>query len=169
LDHRPQRMSVEGVAVQCLGMEHELAALGPSCGCGDRHLAAELLGRMRLAFANAFDLGRVQRIDLGAALAVVLMPYFDGKIEEVGKARLELGPARDLPADVTDETTQADAQVTIRRKPESQIARKPAAQRRFPANSITSVRQLLRTNQPDRHSSRATTNVRQRCRRKYEC
>ena len=36
---------------------------------GERHLDAELVGPVRLALADAFDLGRMQRIDFPAALA----------------------------------------------------------------------------------------------------
>jgi hypothetical protein len=39
----------------------------------DRDLAAELIGFAGLTLADAFDLGRVQRIDLRPALALLLM------------------------------------------------------------------------------------------------
>src|SRR6266545_6799284 len=59
-----KRMAVVGVAVQRLGMQHEL----PTLGCGDRRrdrdLADEIIGFAGLTFADTFDLGRVQRIDL---------------------------------------------------------------------------------------------------------
>ncbi len=71
LDHRLERVAIIGVAVQRLGVERELAALGRGHRCGDRDLATELIGRSRLALADAFDLGRVQRVDLGAALALL--------------------------------------------------------------------------------------------------
>jgi hypothetical protein len=48
-DHRAERMAVEGIAVQRLGVEHELAALGPGRRGGERDLAAELVGCARLA------------------------------------------------------------------------------------------------------------------------
>ena len=56
-DRGLERMAVEGIAVKRLGVEDELTALGLGDGCGDRDLAAELVGRSRLAFADAFDFG----------------------------------------------------------------------------------------------------------------
>src|SRR5207244_3629866 len=54
-DDRAQRVAVERVAVQRLGMQHELAAFGFGRRGGDRHLATELVGRPRFALADAFD------------------------------------------------------------------------------------------------------------------
>jgi len=56
-DDRPQGVSVKGVAVQRLGVQHELAALGLGCRGADRHLAAKLVGRAGFALADAFNLG----------------------------------------------------------------------------------------------------------------
>src|SRR5215469_3561904 len=72
--------------------------------------AAELVRRPGFAFADAFDLGGVQRIDLGAALPVILEtnPYRQGK--QVGKALLERLIAGDLAPDVADHAAQAGAQ-----------------------------------------------------------
>ena len=55
-DDRPQRVAVEGGAVQRLGVEHELAALGARDWGDDTDLAAELVGRAGLTLADAFDL-----------------------------------------------------------------------------------------------------------------
>ena len=63
--HRPQCMAVKRAAMQRLGVQHELAAFGFRRRGRHRHLAAELIGRPSLAFADALDLGGVQRIDLG--------------------------------------------------------------------------------------------------------
>jgi hypothetical protein len=60
-----------GVAVQCLGVEYELAALGFGCRGRDRDLATKLIGLPGLALADAFDFVGMQRIDLVAVLAVV--------------------------------------------------------------------------------------------------
>ena len=68
-----QRVAVIGVAGQCLGMQGELAALRALQRGGDRHLDAELVGRVRLALADAFDLMGVQAVDLAAALALLLL------------------------------------------------------------------------------------------------
>ena len=67
-----QRVAVVRVARQRLGVGDELAALGAMERGGERDLDAELVRPMRLAFADAFDLGRVQRIDLLSALMLAL-------------------------------------------------------------------------------------------------
>jgi hypothetical protein len=53
-------------------MQHELAAWRAGIGGDDRGLDAELVGRAGLAFADAFDLGSVEGIQLLAALALLL-------------------------------------------------------------------------------------------------
>jgi len=63
-DHGGQRVAVIRIARQRLGVGDELAAPGAIERCGERDLDAELVRAMRLALADAFDLGRVQRIDL---------------------------------------------------------------------------------------------------------
>ncbi len=79
-DHGPERMAVVRIAVQGLGVEHELAALGlGDRGChGD--LAAEFVGRAGLALADTLDLGRVQAVELPAALALLLVAYLIGPV-----------------------------------------------------------------------------------------
>ena len=49
-DRRPQRVSVERIAVQGAGVQYELAAVRPVRRSGDRHLAAELVGARALPF-----------------------------------------------------------------------------------------------------------------------
>src|SRR5215472_7351756 len=73
-------------------------------------LAAELVRRPGLAFADAFDLGSVQRIDLGATLPVILKAHPHRQGEQVGKVSLERLVARDLAPDVADHAAQPDAQ-----------------------------------------------------------
>ena len=68
-EDRAERMPVEGVAMLRLGVQHELAALGLGHRRRDAHLAAELIGRSGLAFADALDLRGVQGIDLVAGPA----------------------------------------------------------------------------------------------------
>src|SRR5258707_655239 len=101
-DDRPEGVAIERIAVQRLGMEDKLAAPGLGRRRRHRDLASELIGSPRLARADAFDLGRVQRIDLGATLAVVLEADTQGKIEQRAAAALQLGIAVDLAADVAD-------------------------------------------------------------------
>jgi hypothetical protein len=55
--------------VQRLGVQHELPALGRGDRGYNRDLAAELIWRSGLAFADALHLGGVQRVDLEPALA----------------------------------------------------------------------------------------------------
>ena len=82
---------------------------------GDGDLAAELVGRARLALADALDLGRVQGIDLGAALAVVLEPTLTREIEQMAEARLERRIAIDLAPDIADHAAEPRAQELERR------------------------------------------------------
>jgi len=53
--HRAERVPVEGIAVQCLDMEHELSALWRRRRGGDTDLASELIGRAGLTLADALD------------------------------------------------------------------------------------------------------------------
>jgi hypothetical protein len=99
-----------GIAVQRLCMQHELAAPGRRGGRCDGDLAAELVGAAGLALTDAFDLGRVQRIDLGATLAVILQEHLAGEIEQRAETRLESIVAVDLAADVADDAAETGAQ-----------------------------------------------------------
>ena len=58
LDDFGQGMAIIWIAGQGLGVEHELAALAATVGGGDRDLDAELVGLVRLAFADALGLRR---------------------------------------------------------------------------------------------------------------
>ena len=55
-DHGAERVPVEGIAMPCLGMEHELPALRRRHGGGDTDLAAELVRRAGFTLADALDL-----------------------------------------------------------------------------------------------------------------
>src|ERR1700754_5121960 len=55
-DHGAERVPIEGIAVQRLGMEHELSALRGRHGGGDTDLAAELVRRTGFPLADALDL-----------------------------------------------------------------------------------------------------------------
>ena len=74
------------------------------------HLAAELVRRAGLALADALDLGGVQRIDLVAALAVVLEAHPVGQGEQIGETLLQRLVAVDFAADVADHPAQSGAQ-----------------------------------------------------------
>ncbi len=66
--------------------------------------------RAGLAFADAFDLGRVQGIDFVAALAMILVADAQREIEQRAEARLERVVGGDLAADVADDAAQSGAQ-----------------------------------------------------------
>jgi hypothetical protein len=55
-DDRRQRVPIIRIARQCLGMDGELAALATLERGGEADLDAELVGLVRLALADAFDL-----------------------------------------------------------------------------------------------------------------
>jgi len=60
-DHGTKRVTIEGIAMQGLGVEHELPAPWRGHGGGDTDLAAELVGRAGFTLADALDLGRLDR------------------------------------------------------------------------------------------------------------
>ena len=93
-----------------LGVQDELTALGLGDRGGDRDLTAELVGRPRLAFADALDFGRVQRIDFWPSLALVLEADPDRERPQGCELLLERWIARDLAVDVADEPAEAGAQ-----------------------------------------------------------
>jgi hypothetical protein len=66
-DNGFERMAIIGLAEQRLHVGDELTALGVPQRGGDGDLEPELVRPMRLALADAFDLQRMQRIDLGTA------------------------------------------------------------------------------------------------------
>ena len=80
-DDGTERVAVIRVAVQSLGVQHELPALGRGDRGDNRDLAAELVGCAGFAFADALHLGRMQRIDLRPALTLLLMAHTRGEIE----------------------------------------------------------------------------------------
>jgi hypothetical protein len=99
---RPQSVAVKGIAVQRLGVQHELPAfrLGGR-GCHG-HLAAELVRRPGLAFADAFNLGGVQRIHFRTALPVILETHPHRQGEQVREAFLERLIASDFAPNIAD-------------------------------------------------------------------
>ena len=109
-DDGTERVAIVRVAVQRLGMQHELPALGRGDRRDNRDLAAELVGGSCLAAADAFHLGRVQRVDLRPALALLLVADPQRQIEQRAKAILERGIALDLAADVANDAAESGAQ-----------------------------------------------------------
>jgi hypothetical protein len=77
----------------------DLAAVGARVGDGYRDLDAEFIARARLALGNAFDLRRVQRVDLvlvGGLLRQELLHPSEPRRAGV----FEIGPSFDLAFDV---------------------------------------------------------------------
>lgn len=105
-DDGGQRMTIIGIAGQCLHMSNELAALGVRQGRCDRDLHTELVRFVRLAFADAFHFGGVQRVDFGAALMRLLIPYPTGEHEQLGEGPLHSLIGLDLAGDVADDAPQ---------------------------------------------------------------
>jgi hypothetical protein len=68
-----ERVPVKGVARQRCHMSHELTAPAAVEGCRHAHLDAELVGFVRRAFSEAFNLGRMQRRELATALTLALI------------------------------------------------------------------------------------------------
>src|SRR5438270_13370513 len=95
--------------MQRLGVQHELAAFGFCRRGGDRHFAAELIGRPSFAFADALDLGGMQRINLGAALALILKAHPHRQGEKMGEALTQRLVVADLAADMATHPTEPDA------------------------------------------------------------
>ena len=56
---------------------------------GERDLDAELVRSMRLALADAFDLGRVQGIDFSPALMLTLLAHGKGERQGLGENRAQ--------------------------------------------------------------------------------
>jgi hypothetical protein len=77
-DDGTERVAVIGIAVQSLGMQHELPAFGRGGRRGNRDFAAKFVRCPGLAFADALPLGGVQR-DLGTALTLLLMANLVGE------------------------------------------------------------------------------------------
>src|SRR5262249_51935847 len=79
-----------------LHMGDELAALGAIERGGKRDLDAEFVRPMRLALADALDLGRVQRIDLPPALMLALLAHPLGQ-PQIGRKKGSEAQARREP------------------------------------------------------------------------
>jgi hypothetical protein len=98
-----------GFAVQRLGVQYELPALGRGDRRRDGDFAAELKGFVGLALADALDLGPVQGTDLVPALTLLLMAHPKHEIEQRAEAIFEHLVALDLAANVTDDADEPRA------------------------------------------------------------
>src|SRR5215207_8019677 len=90
-DHARERVSIIRIAGQRLDVRHELPTPAAVQGGGHTHLDAELKGFVGLALADAFHLGRVQRIDLLAPFALALVLDGPGQCQRPGESLCELG------------------------------------------------------------------------------
>jgi pimeloyl-ACP methyl ester carboxylesterase len=95
----PKGMAIVGIAVERLGVEVELAALGRGDRGGHGDFASELVGCPGLAFADAFHLRGMQGIDLAAALALILVTDLAGQDQQGAEESLKLAIAIDLAVD----------------------------------------------------------------------
>ena len=64
---------------------------------------------MGLALADAFDLGRVQRIDLASALMLALLAHPAGEHQRMGEDALQFSLALDLAHDVANDPAEIGA------------------------------------------------------------
>jgi hypothetical protein len=87
-------------------MRHELAALAPVDRGGDADFDPELIGAVGLALADAFDLGGVERINFGSALAAILAMNPAGEMPRPREDALEFGASFDLALDVADDAAE---------------------------------------------------------------
>jgi hypothetical protein len=109
-DDETECVAVIGVAVQRLGVQHELSAPGRGDRGGNRDLATELVGSPCFAVADALHLRGVQRIDLRAPLTLLLVANTQREIEQRAEAVFEHGAALDLAANVTDDAAKPHGQ-----------------------------------------------------------
>ena len=85
-----ERVAVEGIARQRMHAKNELAAPGSSIGHCDRGLHAKFVAGAGLALGDAFNLGRVQRVDLVLVLGLLGAHLF-GKFERLGEGLGDIG------------------------------------------------------------------------------
>ena len=76
-------------------------------GRGERDLDAKFVGPVRLALADAFDLGRVQGIDLPPALVLALIAHGEGERQRLGEDR----PQFSVVAGLADEIAADPAKI----------------------------------------------------------
>src|SRR5882757_5061839 len=87
-------------------MGDELAALAVLEGGGNADLDAELVRLVRLALADALHLGRVQAVDLGAALSALLSAHTLCQAQQRGEFGFEPGITVDLAGNVPDDAAE---------------------------------------------------------------
>ena len=73
---------------------------------GNTDLDAELVRPVGLALADTFDFRRVQGIDFGPALALLLLAHAPRQHERLGERRFEPAVALDLAVDVANDAAE---------------------------------------------------------------
>ncbi len=109
-EHGLKCVPVIGLSGQRLGVNGELAALTAVQRGGDGGLDAELIGLVGLAFADAFDLRRVQGLDMLAAAAWPLGQDPVGFVELGGKLVLQEAVAGFFADNVADGAAEIGSQ-----------------------------------------------------------
>ena len=117
-DHAGQRVPVIRMAGQRLHVCHELPAPAAPERGRDAHLDAELVGLVRLALADALDLGRVQGRDLAAPLTLALVLDAPGQRQRPGEEASEVGARAILRA-----TSRITRPSIVRRRRSALLAR----------------------------------------------
>src|SRR5580693_3598003 len=105
-----QRVTVIRIARQSGDMGHKLAAFRAMSGRGDTDLYPELVWPMRLALADALHFRRLQGIDLGSALTLILRQHAPREAQRLGEDFFQLGIAVDASPDVADDAAQIGLQ-----------------------------------------------------------
>jgi len=101
-----QRVPVIRIARQCCSMGDKLPAGGMLHRGGDAHFDTEFVRPVRFALADALDLWRVQRIDLAAALAALLLQHAPGQEQRPYERFPQIFIPDDAPLDVADDTAE---------------------------------------------------------------
>ncbi len=91
------------------GVQDERAALAAFVGGGERDFDAELIGFVGLALTDVRGSGRMPRVQLPAALALLLAADLRGPANRNSEDLLQRSVAVDLAPDVPDDPAQAGA------------------------------------------------------------
>ncbi len=91
------------------GVQDERAALAAFVGGGERDFDAEITGFVGLALTDARGSGRMPRVQLPAALALLLAADLRGPANRNSEDLLQRSVAVDLAPDVADDPAQAGA------------------------------------------------------------
>ena len=102
----PQGVTVVRVVGQRPGVQHEQATGSPAIVGHNGGLDPELVRCGSLALADAFDLRGVERIELPAALALLLRADLAGPAQWKGECLLQCWLALDLAANVANDPAQ---------------------------------------------------------------